>query len=157
MHRTVCGKITYTHCLGTIHNIRVMCSFPVCITGCGHIMYVGGAVTGLSQAWWKMNCLWFYATKRPLGTIRKSMDCLPSGFVGYIHRRRYISVVVDIYRLYATKGDIKHNQLNPSVHCIPKYSLPLTRVITRLTSLTYMYKKHPFAHYIVRILCVYSY
>ena len=29
-----------------------------------------------------MNCLWFYATKRPLGTIRKSSGLSPSsGFV----------------------------------------------------------------------------
>ena len=38
-------------------------------------------VTGLSQAWWYMNCLWIYATKIPLGTIRKSVDCLPFGFI----------------------------------------------------------------------------
>ena len=117
--------------------------FPVCITGCGHIMYSVVPVTGLSQAWWYMNCLWFYATKRPLGTIRRSMDCLPSGFVRYIHRRRYTSVVyIYIDYIYATKGDIKHSQLNPSKHCIPKYILPLTRAITRLTSLTHMYKKN---------------
>ena len=127
-----------------------MCSFPVCITGCGHIMYVGGAcnwfITGLVV--YELSVV--LCNKKTLGTIRKSIDCLPSGFVGYIHRRRYISVVVDIYRLYATKGDIQHNQLNPSEHCIPKYSLPLTRATTRLTSLTYMYKNTTFAHYIVR-------
>ena len=30
----------------------------------------------------------------------------------------YTYVVVDIHRLYVTKGDVKHNQLNPS-HLYP--------------------------------------
>ena len=126
--------------------------FPVCITGCGHIMYSVVPVTGLSQAWWYMNCLWFYATKRPLGTIRKSMDCLPSGFVGYIHRRRYTSVVVDIYRLYiCDQRRHKAQPTQPHLSTVsPNISYPLREPLPDSPVSPTCIKNTPCVHYIVR-------
>ena len=116
-----------------------------------------------------MNCLWFYATKIPLGTIRKSSGLSPIWVCRRynIHRRRYTSVVVDIHRLYVTKGDVKHNQLDPSevfTHlwggggfliqiCTlsPNIACPLREPLP-LTSLTYMCKNTPF----LIILCAHT-
>ena len=77
--RTVCGNMHLnTPCLGIIHNSSVLGSFPVCITGCGHIIYVSGgcnwSITGLHGG---MNCLWFYATKDSLELFARALDCLP--------------------------------------------------------------------------------
>ena len=61
-------------------------------------------VTGLSQAWWYERSV-DYATKRPLGTIHKNR--IVSQFRVCVCRRY-------TWTLYVTKGDVKHNQLNPS-------------------------------------------
>ena len=83
-----------------------------------------------------------------------------------IHRRRYTSVVVDIHRLYVTKGDVKHNQLNLSevfahlgggggaphknMHFIPKYIKPAPYESHCHSPVSPTCIKHPFPHYIVR-------
>ena len=143
-------------------NSRVLGTFLVCITGCGYICNVcQWCLQLVYHRLGGMNCLWFYATKRPLELLAKAVDCLPVPVL-------FVSVF-DIHRLYicdqrrrivqstqplmrANKQQTKmmdsdlYQNMPPYIWflikiCTSSPNMPLTRARTRLT-----YKKHPFPH-----------